>query len=119
MHLNPHQNGTERDERGRFAPGNKLGGRKSREFEQRRLQALSDKVSDGEWAAVIEKALEQAKGGDWRAREWLSNFLLPPRQVIAAMWGEESERQIVLTFGHQNAPLVGGAQDEDKDGEDW
>ena len=39
----------------------------------KRLQAL---VSFEEWDAIATKAIEQAKNGDYRARQWLSDYCM-------------------------------------------
>lgn len=50
-----------------------------------RLSSLSQAVTGGHWVAIVRKAISQATGGDWRARQWLSNYLLgPPIQRLVA-----------------------------------
>lgn len=41
-------------------------------------QILITKVTKEEWEAIIDKAIEQAKNGDCKAREWLTDRLLGP-----------------------------------------
>ena len=68
----------ERDDRGRFAPGNSGGpGRPRRQTEADYLVTLSSHVTDDAWSKIIERAVTDAIAGDARAREWLSRHLLP------------------------------------------
>jgi len=59
------------------------GGRPKREFELAFLKTLVDTVAPEDWLEIIIQAVEQAKEGDWRARQWLSNYLIgtPVRRV--------------------------------------
>ena len=62
---------------GRFLPGNPGGpGRPRRAIEADYLAALSEAVPMESWRAIIAKAVEQARDGDAKAREWLSNHLV-------------------------------------------
>ncbi|MCB9893370.1 MAG: hypothetical protein H6839_02860 [Planctomycetes bacterium] len=36
-------------------------------------------MSDADWGAIIDKAIEQAREGDATARAWLSKYLLPDK----------------------------------------
>lgn len=52
---------------------------------ERRLATIGEVVTPEKWVLVIEKALVQAISGDWRARQWLSNYLMgKPLQRVAA-----------------------------------
>jgi len=52
---------------------------------EERMDTLSVTVSQDNWVQVIRKAISQAIGGDYRARQWLSNYLLgPPIQRLLA-----------------------------------
>lgn len=67
-----------RTKRGTFAPGNKHGrGAVSAATRTERLAALLSVVTAADWAAVCAAAVKQARGGDWRARQWLAGYLLP------------------------------------------
>jgi hypothetical protein len=69
--------GKERGEDGRFVQGNSGGpGRPRRAVEDEYLMVLSDAVSLGVWKDIVKRAVEDAKDGDWRARRWLSLYLL-------------------------------------------
>jgi len=67
------------------AVGNRSPGRPTRRKEEKFLLLLSSAVSESDWKDVIYKALEQAKEGDWRARQWLSDYLIgkPVQRVLA------------------------------------
>jgi len=72
-----------RDGNGRFTPGTAPGpGRPRREHETRRLESIRTAVSDEDFATIIAKAVDQAKAGNQQARAWLSEYLLPPRQLL-------------------------------------
>lgn len=47
------------------------------------VDAIRAKVTDADWRAIAERAVEDAKAGDARAREWLSDRLMgkPPQSV--------------------------------------
>jgi hypothetical protein len=68
----------ERDVHGRFVKGhsgNPLG-RAKRKTEEEYLEALSKRVSLEAWLAIIDQAVQDAKDGEWRAREWISGYLV-------------------------------------------
>ena len=68
----------ERDQQGRFAPGNAGGpGRPRRRTEADYLAALSDQVPLDAWSQIVGRAVGDAIAGDAKARDWLSRYLLP------------------------------------------
>lgn len=72
-----------RDGRGRFVKGHS-GNPKGKPIDQfKYLRKLGAAVTVSDWRAIIDRAVEQAKRGDPRAREWLSDYLMgkPPQQV--------------------------------------
>ena len=72
------ENKDDRDQYGRYAPGNKGGpGRPRRCVEDDYLATLSDEISIETWRQIVQSAAQAAKQGDHRAREWLSRYLLP------------------------------------------
>lgn len=71
----------ERDMNGKFAKGNAGGpGRPRRQIEQDYLAAFSEAITLDDWKEIIEKAVGQAKEGDARARQWLTHYVIGPRQ---------------------------------------
>lgn len=66
---------------GKFAKGNAGGpGRPRRQIEQDYLAAFSEAITLDDWKEIIEKAVGQAKEGDARARQWLTHYVIGPRQ---------------------------------------
>jgi hypothetical protein len=64
---------------GRFLTGNPGGpGRPRRAIEADYLAALSEAVPIEAWRAIVAKAVEQARDGDPKAREWLGSYLAGP-----------------------------------------
>lgn len=54
-------------------------------------------VTDADWSAVCAAAVTQARKGDWRARQWLSAYLLPTADAAAAADGDAIQLQV---FSH-------------------
>jgi hypothetical protein len=68
--------GADRDDSGRFAPGNPGGpGRPRRATEGDYLAALSEAVPMERWGEIVATAIDQAVAGDAKAREWLGSYL--------------------------------------------
>jgi hypothetical protein len=68
---------TGRNPDGTFAAGNPGGpGRPRRATEQAYLTALSDTLTLEEWRAIVARAVQDAKNGDGKAREWLAQYAL-------------------------------------------
>ena len=66
-----------RDRRGKFVAGGPPGpGRPRRLTESHYLAKLSEAISLNDWQQIVRKAKEDAINGDWRARSWLSDYLL-------------------------------------------
>ena len=71
-----------RQRNGQFAKGNSGGpGRPPLAIEKDYLTTLSDAVSADDWRAVVTRAVEDAKTGDPRARDWLAKYLIGDRHV--------------------------------------
>jgi len=71
----------QRDSNGRFVKGNTAaqgsgGGRPKRSVEEKYIKALSRRVTTEEWNKIIEVAIQFAKAGDARARQWISDYLM-------------------------------------------
>jgi len=93
----------ERDDNGRFIKGNKASpGRTKRLIEERYLKRFSSTVKVAEWREIILKAIDQAKRGDPRARQWLSDYLVgKPIQGIEL----EQDGNIILKVVHDDEPI--------------
>jgi len=72
-----------RDENGRFTPGNPGGpGRPRRAIEAEYLAALSEVVTLDTWREIVSTAVERAKSGDARAREWIARYVLGSESTV-------------------------------------
>ncbi len=83
-------NSSDRDPRGRFAPGNKLavgnrGGRQPRRVEDRLIIELAARVSSNALAAILDKVVEEARAG----KEWAIKF------IYAYLVGQPIARQAI------------------------
>lgn len=66
-----------RDNAGRFAQGNPGGpGRPRRVVELDYLATLGDALTLEDWAAIVRRAVADAKNGSGTAREWVSKYAL-------------------------------------------
>ena len=76
----------ERQVNGTFALGHAGGpGRPKRSTEENYLQVLSEQVTLKDWTEVVQRALDDAKNGDNRARDWLGTYLMgdkPPAMLL-------------------------------------
>ena len=71
------QQQAQRDRLGRFIQGSAGGpGRPARAIESDYLRALSDRLSLETWGEICDKAIEQAKEGEPKAREWLARYAI-------------------------------------------
>jgi len=87
-----------RDEKGRFvkgASGNPQG-RLPKEIEQTYLQVCESTCPFDVWREIVAKAVEQAKRGDARARQWLSDYLMgkPISMVMAVQDNRDTSVKI-------------------------
>lgn len=122
---------TDRNKGGLFAPGNKLGrGRPARAVEQEYINAVIGGVSMAQWKKIVKKAVADAVDGDWRARQWLSEYLIgkPPTildirageakllsQILDILQGQGLE--VSAVFEAMLLELIVIEADEDEDGE--
>jgi hypothetical protein len=66
-----------RDSRGQFIKGNTAGkGRPSRAIELDYLRTLSDTITVNDWRDICAKAVEDAKSGNAKAREWITRYVM-------------------------------------------
>ena len=100
----PSQNGENgRDSRGRFAPGNSGGpgnatARKAATFRAK----LFDAVSVGDFAAIVARLLQEAKGGESWAVKLTLEYLVGPPQDIAL---EERLQKLETLLSNQEPEL--------------
>ena len=81
----------ERRVNGTFAPGHAGGpGRPKRSTEENYLQVLSEQVTLKDWTEVVQRALDDAKTGDNRARDWLGKYLMGDKPAVAMLLKPES-----------------------------
>jgi hypothetical protein len=86
------RNGTQgRARNGRFAEGNPGGpGRPPRQTEREYLRAMMAACTVDDWREIVGKAVDDAKQGEPKAREWLARYLvgapvtMAPRQFELA-----------------------------------
>ena len=57
---------------------------------------LADRVTKKEWLAIIAKAIEQAKEGDYRARNLLFEKLLPKDMTLVELFADERPTSQVI-----------------------
>lgn len=75
---------SERDERGRFLPGCLPGpGRPSRSTELTYLRIFNDELSEDAWRSIVKTAIERAKAGDERSREWIAKFAMGEKPAVS------------------------------------
>ena len=69
---------------GKFAPGNKANKRAlPAEVELEYRKIIMRQCTPDQWAQICDKAIEQARGGDRYARDWLTNYLIgKPIQTV-------------------------------------
>ena len=94
----------ERDAKGRFvkgASGNPQG-RLPKETEKTYLEVCQNTCTFDVWREITMKAVEQAKRGDARARQWLSDYLIgKPLQMVMAVQ-EKQENAITIKWIEDN-----------------
>ncbi len=85
----------ERNPGGTFAKGWAGGpGRPRRAVEAHYLLAISEACPPERWKEIVQRAVEDAKGGDPKAREWLAGYLVGrPSDVMSLESLAVRERQ--------------------------
>ena len=82
-------NGTDRTANGRFAQGNPGGpGRPPRQTEREYLRAMLAACTPDDWREIVGQVVEDAKGGDPKAREWLARYLVGAPTALTPMPSE-------------------------------
>ena len=80
----------ERDENGRFAPGNAGGpGRPRRAIEREYLAVIGEAVTLDDWRDVVARAVADAKRGDHQARAWLGKYVIGEKQTLSELAAKE------------------------------
>lgn len=93
-----------RDKQGRFVNGHTGGpGRPSRTTEQDYLTALSEAVGIDAWRQVVARAVEDAKAGDGKARDWLAKYLIGDAKADSSI----AEADGKAAIAQQRLELVG------------
>ncbi len=73
----PQKNRDGRSGNGQFAKGNRGGpGRPRRAVERDYLAKLSEAVTLEDWEQICKRAVEDARAGDAKARDWLTRYCL-------------------------------------------
>lgn len=89
-----------RDSKGRFVKGESGNpqGRLPKQVESSYLQVSENVCTFDVWREIVAKAIEQAKRGDARARQWLSDYLVgkPISMVMAVQ--EKQETEIIVKW---------------------
>jgi len=99
-----------RNKGGQFSKGNGGGpGRPRRAIEADYLKALTTSVALDDWRAVVARAVEDAKNGDPRARDWLSRYLVGSEPIAAEPEQEQSSIVILRVPDNGRGP----ARDEE------
>jgi hypothetical protein len=85
-----------RDKGGRFVKGHAplSKGRPKRSTEERLLAVMADCVTDEDWRDITNRAIERAKKGDDRARQWLTNYLVGAPKQQVEMTGKDGKELI-------------------------
>ena len=68
-----------RDQSGKFVKGHPpMGGRPKKEKEEMYYRILMTTCTADDWAAIVQRAVYDAKKGDASARKWLADYLVGP-----------------------------------------
>jgi hypothetical protein len=90
---------SERDENGRFTKGNPGGpGRPPREVEADYLTTMMNVVTMDDWQAIVARAVDDAKGGCAKARDWISRHLIGDRQLVQPIAAASTQQDIQIQW---------------------
>jgi hypothetical protein len=86
----------ERDVRGRFLPGNRGGPGRPRQRlgEKDYMAATTASCSLADWYAITRRAVEQARRGDAKARDWLGRLLVGSDPIPLAQLVQELREEV-------------------------
>lgn len=87
-----------RDSKGRFVKGESGNpqGRLPKQVESSYLQVSENVCTFDVWREIVAKAIEQAKRGDARARQWLSDYLIgKPLPMVMAVQNNQPTELVV------------------------
>lgn len=62
----------------------------TRQVERDYLARLGRLLDDPTWQAICNRAIEQAMEGDYRARDWLSRYVMPRDTTLLDIASEEA-----------------------------
>lgn len=86
-----------RNEKGQFLAGNSGGpGRPKRQTEASYLEVLLAACPPEKWQEIVERAVDDATGGDDKARAWLASYLIGRPAGVAP---SPTSLAIALTLG--------------------
>lgn len=89
-----------RDEKGHFVKG-KSGNPGGRPINQTKyLKKIDTAMKITDWREIVKKAIEQAKRGDPKARQWLSDYLMGKPQQIIDITTDGEKLNIVRIIEH-------------------
>jgi len=86
----------DRDTSGKFTEGHPGGpGRPKKSVEERYLKKLSASVTLSDWRDICKRAVSDAKRGDARARQWISEYLLGKPLQRSEITGKDGETIVI------------------------
>jgi hypothetical protein len=77
-----------------------------RQVERGYLSDLGRLVDRGSWLAICRKAIEQAKEGDYRARDWISRWVMPKDVTLLDIASDEARGRTVGKIIKSHLPPV-------------
>jgi len=95
-----------RTKKGTFAPGHSGGpGRPSRATEISYLRMFAEACPPERFREIVESAIEAAKGGDAKAREWISGYLCGNPSDKALLLSKLSAEELKQEFSARRAAV--------------
>ena len=94
----------DRDTSGKFTEGHPGGpGRPRKSVEERYLKKLSSTITMKDWSEICKRAVYDAKRGDSKARQWISDYLMGKPVQRNEITGADGG-VIVVKFGEPIPP---------------